>query len=136
MKWHLPVSAVAFMLLAVGLSACSTAPPTALPDNVSAAGYPQIETRGDLNKEIYFDKAVVQRSKDGAFHVSVPVRCIKQHAVEAQYRFIFLAQDGTLLTPRMDWRYIKLPSRAQVFLQGTSLSKNAADWRLQIRPFQ
>ena len=128
--------ALSLIATAAALPACSTAPPRALPDNVSEAAYPQIEARGNLEGRVYFQKPVVRRGKDGTFHVSVPVRSNRQNAIEAQYRFLFFTQDGTPLTPQMDWRYIQLPGRAQVFLQGTSLSKDATDWRLQIRPFE
>src|SRR5699024_6543989 len=100
------------------------------------AAYPKIEARGDLEKKIYYGKPVVEHAAGRPLHVSVPVRSTRQDAIEAQYRFVFFAQDGRALTPEMDWRYIRLPARSQVFLQGTALNKEAVDWRLQIRPFE
>src|SRR5699024_4890731 len=110
--------------------------PAALPDNVSAAAYPKIEARGDLEKKIYYSKPVVEHPANGPLRVSVGVRSTRQDPIEAQFRFVFFNQTGRALTPAMDWRYIKLPARSQVFLQASALNKTAVDWRLQIRPFE
>lgn len=126
-------------LLAVpcALTACDTIdkPPYAVkPDNVSEARYPQIATEGNLGNHLSYARPIVRMDGQTPMSVTVPIRLRDDHPVNAQYRFSFLAADGSPLHPTSDWRFMVLPPRLQVFMEGSAMSTEAQDWRLEIRP--
>ena len=51
-----------------------------------------------------------------------------------QYRFLFFDHSGRPVGPDPAWQQIYLPARAQEFVTGTALAKEAVDWRLEVRP--
>jgi uncharacterized protein YcfL len=111
----------------------STDPPASRADTVTAAAYPQVVAQDRLEGRLRHDRATVQRSESGVINVTVPVRVTTQRDVRAQYRFLFFDQTGRPLRPEMDWQYLQLPARTQVFLEGASLQPEAVDWRLEVR---
>ena len=125
-------------LTAMLLAGCSYPPGEVTPDPVSRTEYPQISTFGQLSGNLSFTEPSVDYDKaaDQPLSVSVPIRLRDNKAREAQYRFIFFKPSGEPVEPQMDWRYVKLPSRRQIFLKGTATTLEARDWRLEIRPFQ
>ncbi len=54
--------------------------------------------------------------------------------MNAQYRFIFLDANGVSVGEPMDWRFMVLPPRLQVFMEGVATDSRAVDWRLEVRP--
>lgn len=128
------------LLLGVCLIAgCDPKPPyAAKPDPVAPVSYPQIATEGDLGNFIYYTKPIVRMEDDptggGLMHVVVPLRLADDNPVNAQYRFTFLDRDGAPLGTAMDWRFMVLPPRLQVFMEATATETGAHDWRLEVRP--
>ena len=122
---------------AFALTACNTIskPPHAVkPDTVSEARYPQIATEGNLGNHLSYAKPIVRMDGQTPMRVTVPIRLRDDKPVNAQYRFTFLAADGAPVGPPMDWRFMVLPPRLQVFMEGSAASPQAVDWRLEIRP--
>ncbi len=132
--------------LAVGsclLAGCQAGKPPAAakPDPVAPVGYPQIATEGNLGDFLYYAKPIV-RMQDGSggnsggelMKVTVPLRLADDKPVNAQYRFSFLGADGAPVDNEMDWRFMVLPPRLQVFMEATATEPGARDWRLEVRP--
>jgi Protein of unknown function (DUF1425) len=115
-------------------------PPYAVkPDNVSEARYPQIATGGNLGNHLSYAKPIVRAEPGNPMSVTVPIRLRDNKPVNAQYRFTFLAADGGPVGGAggmQDWRFMVLPPRLQVFMEGLADSPDAVNWRLEIRPAQ
>jgi uncharacterized protein YcfL len=127
----------ALLAVPLALTACSAIdkPPHAVkPDKVSEVQYPQIATEGNLGNHLSYAKPIVRSDGQTPMGVTVPIRLRDNQSVNAQYRFTFLAADGQPLSPPMDWRFMVLPPRLQVFMEGSAMSTEARDWRLEIRP--
>lgn len=95
--------------------------------------YPQVVGLDGLGKDLRVDTATVRRNEQQAMVVSVPIRLDQPEDRAVQYRFSFFARDGMPLTPQMEWRYMVMPARGRVNMTGSSLSSDAADWRLEVR---
>ena len=125
--------AVAFVF--TGCNEAVNEPPYAVkPDGVSAAQYPQIATEGNLGNHLSYAKPIIRDDGPTPIRVTVPIRLRDNNEVNAQYRFTFLGADGAPVDPPMDWRFMVLPPRLQVFMEGSALSNEAVGWRLEIRP--
>lgn len=112
-------------------------PAAAKPDPVTPVSYPQIATEGNLGHFLYYAKPIVRMQEGpaaGLMHITVPLRLADDKPVNAQYRFTFLDTDGAPLGTQMDWRFMVLPPRLQVFMEATATESGARDWRLEIRP--
>ena len=127
-----------FPFVMTGCSAIDKPPHAVKPDNVSEAQYPQIATEGNLGNHLSYARPIVRPSGQAPggtpMHVTVPIRLRDDKPVNAQYRFTFLAADGGPIGQPMDWRFMVLPPRLQVFMEGSALDSQAVDWRLEIRP--
>ena len=123
------------VMMAAG--ACATKDPVMAPGQPGVdhlAEYPQIVTLDGLGQWVVAEPAIVDHPRAGLLQVTQPIRSITEYQhLRVQYRFIYLDQTGRPLRSQEEWRYIVIPSRAQVFLDGTSLSTEAEDWRLEIR---
>lgn len=121
-------------LLLTGCQVVDKPPHAVKADNVSEAQYPQIATEGNLGNHLSYAKPIVRTHDQAPMSVTVPIRLRNDKPVNAQYRFTFLAMDGTPVGPPMDWRFMVLPPRLQVFMEGSAANYDASDWRLEIRP--
>ncbi len=127
----------ALLVIPFALTACDVVdkPPHAVkPDNISEVRYPQIATEGNLGNHLSYAKPIVRLDGQTPMSVTVPIRLRDDKPVNAQYRYVFLARDGQPLSPASDWRFMVLPPRLQVFMEGSAMSNEALDWRLEIRP--
>lgn len=129
----LPATLLLFTLPCLMLS-CAKAPIAATPDPVAPVQYPQIATEGVLGNHLSYAKPIVRAEGGNPMKVTVPLRLRDDKPVNAQYRFTFLDRDGAPLDPPMDWRFMVLPPRLQVFMEGSAMSGSAVDWRLEVRP--
>jgi uncharacterized protein YcfL len=133
-------SVCSLMLMLAGtalvVTGCAKPPGRATPDPISQAEYPQIVAAGWFDGKLSYSKPVVDGGSDYPLEVSVPIRLRASAAHDAQYRFVFFEADGRPVKPQMDWRYVKLPPRRQISLEGSATSTKAKDWRLEVRPFQ
>jgi len=120
------------------LPACNTvkAPHAAKPDPISEVMYPQIATQGNLGNVLSYAKPIVREQPGAPMAVTVPIRLRDDKPVNAQYRYTFLGADGGPVGGTQDWRFMVLPPRLQVFMEGLADSQEAVDWRLEIRPAQ
>lgn len=112
-------------------------PYAADPDPIAPVQYPQIAAEGKLGDHLFYAKPIVRMGDASAgvpMKVTVPLRLRDDKPVNAQYRFTFLDASGAPLHPLMDWRFMVLPPRLQVFMEGSALSAAAIDWRLEVRP--
>lgn len=103
-------------------------------DPLPAQSYPQIAVDGPLQPFLAFDAPKVSRD-GGVLKVVTPVRLQSDKGYESdlQYRYTFLDAGGLPLRSQADWRYVRLPSRRQVFLEGNAMDTTASDWRLEVR---
>ena len=130
-------SSSAFLLSAlICMASCNDqykAPGGARSDPLSSNSYPQIASMEGLEEFLGWDAPIV--SHDGVLVITTPVRALTDgKELNVQYRFFFFTQDGRPLDSNPNWRFKRLPSRTQVFLEGNALDSNAEDWRLEIRP--
>lgn len=119
------------------LAGCDTNPVMApfpgRPDLLPAEHYPQIAVTDTLDEFLFFAKANIQSAPDKPMSVSVPARLAEEYAVNVQYKFEFYNGSGRLMKPEMDFQYLRMPSRVQVFMSGAALDTDAVDWRLIVR---
>jgi len=135
MKMFALIPSLLVVFVITGCSQVVDEPPHAVkPDNVSEAQYPQIATEGNLANHLSYAKPIVRDDGPTPIRVTVPIRLRDNKPVNAQYRFTFLGADGAPADQPMDWRFMVLPPRLQVFMEGSALSNEAVDWRLEIRP--
>lgn len=134
-RFTLPAALLLFALPCL-MTGCDTvkAPHAPEPDPLGPLAYPKISTEGELGKHLYYVKPIVRRDEAVPLKVTVPLRLRDDKPVNAQYRFTFLDRDGAPLDPPMDWRFMVLPPRLQVFMEGTAINDAAVDWRLEVRP--
>ncbi len=98
------------------------------------AKYPQIVIINNFLPWVAFhDPIVTPAEGEVPMKVTVPIRLKQWQRKEAQYRFIFLDQDGRPVGPEMDWRWEVLNPRTLVYLEASALDTAAVDWRLEIR---
>lgn len=123
-------------LLSALLVACDTvkAPEGAQRDPLDPKDYPQVVALDRLGRWLVNNPPIIKGGEaDQPMTVTVPVRLTSDENVNAQYRFLFFDAAGAPLRPEMEWRYVLLPGRTEVFLTGTALDKRAADWRCEVR---
>lgn len=132
------IACLMFALAAsVALVGCDTtkAPGAGEPEMLSDARYPQVAALEGLTDYLSVDKPIVTAAEGNKpMTVVVPVRLRSDQQVNAQYRFMFLGENGAPIGTQPEWQFEKLPARTQVFLAGASLDPAAVDWRLEIRP--
>ena len=135
--WTMASVAAAVVVALSMLTACDTtkAPGAAGPDPLPEAAYPQVAALEGLGDYLSSGKPVIRHGNDQTpMSVEVPVRLRSDQSVSAQYRFIFFDERDTPLRPIMQWRFVPLPPRSQVYLHGQATHPAAVDWRLEIRP--
>jgi len=133
---RLPLMLSPLLILPCLLLGCQPGKPPAAakPDPVAPVSYPKIATEGNLGNFIYYAKPIARVQDGGLMKVTVPLRLADDQPVNAQYRFTFLDADGAPAGTPMDWRFLVLPPRLQVFMQATATETTAEDWRLEVRP--
>ncbi len=102
--------------------------------NAPMQGYPRVTVAGELSPYITVDQPVVEQGD--VLKVSVPVRLLSDpgHSSNIQYRMLFVNSNGAPARGGdMNWRFINLPPRNQVFLTGNAMDSDAADWKCEIR---
>lgn len=113
----------------------STLPPAAQRDPVGSENYPRVVILDGLQRWVVVDAPVVTKSERDPLRVTVPVRAVtRREELNVQYRFAFFDADGRPIEPSPAWRYERLPSKAQRFLEANALDQRAVDWRVDIRP--
>lgn len=130
------------LLAALALPACQQdrthSPGSAGVDPLPADQYPKVEATGGLSPHLVISGANVTPGTDTKpMSITSAVRSIwDKDVLNVQYRYFFFDEKGTPLDADPDWRFVKLPPRSQVFMEGFAPDTNARDWRLQIRPAQ
>ena len=133
---HMKLLALLFVLPCL-LAGCKTPkePYAADPDPIAPVQYPQIAAEGKLGDHLFYSKPIVRMGDASTpMKVTVPLRLRDDKPVNAQYRFTFLDRDGAPVGPPMDWRFMVLPPRLQVFMEGSAMDSQAVDWRLELQP--
>jgi uncharacterized protein YcfL len=111
------------------------APHAGRPDQLPDGTYPRIVTTEKLRKWIVFGERIVDpATTDKPMRVTQAARNIEDYAISVQYRFEFFDAAGRPLKSNLGWRYVRMPSRQEVFFEGAALETAAADWRLSVRP--
>lgn len=132
---HLNLLLVALLAVPCLLVGCDTKPPVAAkPDPLPPVSYPQIATEGKLGNDLYYARPIVRMEPGTPMKVIVALRLRDDESANVQYRFTFMDELGAPLDPPMDWRFMVLPPRLQVFMEGVAMSSEAREWRLEIRP--
>lgn len=134
-------AALCLAVLAVA-PACSNSSSTYRPpgaagmDPLPGDQYPKVEAAEGLSSYIVVSGVeATPASATAPMNVVVAIRSQTEYQeIEAQYRFFFFDEKNRPLDTQPDWRRVRLPSRSQVFLEGSAMETNAVDWRLQIRP--
>ncbi len=96
--------------------------------------YPKISTTGSLANLIAFtEPTVTPATETTPLHVVTPCRSTQDGITRVQYQYEWFDANGRPLDPS-GWKYIVIPARTQVFLEGNALTSKATDWRLTVRP--
>lgn len=120
----------------VWLAGCSSSEPMAVEEEpVPREQYPQVVvTNTELRPYVAAGEPIVSGTPDGPMKVVVPIRATSDVALHVNYQFEFFDEQGFPIKPVQDWRYLMLPPRAQRFMEGASLDRGVAEWRVIIRP--
>lgn len=123
------------MAVCAGCKDGSKPPPGAMADPVLIENYPRVVALDGLQPYIGVAPPVEERTPGQPLKVTVPVRALTNGAeLNVQYRFLWLDSRQSPTQPEGDWRYVRMPARSQIFMQGNALDDRATDWRLEIRP--
>ena len=127
-QWPLVV-----LLGLLALVGCAKDPRAPKPDPLRYEDYPHITALEKLRRNVVL--CHVHEDPGPPMQVVVQVRN-RTHETERhiQYRFFFLDHNDVPEDLNPDWRYVKLPARTIVFLQGNALDRDLVKWRLEMRP--
>lgn len=131
------VLVVLMALAVVSMVGCrgSTLPPGGVADPLPRANYPRVVVLEGLQPYIAVTEPIVVKEEGRPLHVTVPLRAAtRREELNTQYRFVFLDEQGRTVPPEQNWKYIRLPSRAQRHLEANAVDDRAVDWRMEIRP--
>ncbi len=120
-------------ILAGLLTACE-APPAIEHDRYSGPDYPKTVAIEGLDDVVRGGDAVVSQPGNRPMTVSVPLRSVSSNYKNVQYRFQFFDSTGMPLAPEMEWAFLRMPPKAQVFVKGSAQDTIATTWRLIVRP--
>lgn len=125
--------------LALGAAGChndpTKAPGSVIADPLPRENYPKLEALEGLAGYIAISGVNVTPATDRTpLEVNAGIRSLADQTLAVQYRFFFLDAAGNPINPNPDWRFMQLPSRSLLYMQGNAMDTNATDWRLQIRP--
>ena len=129
---NMPWALVALLGL-LASAGCAKNPRAPKLDPLRYEDYPHITALEKLRRNVVL--CHVHEEPGPPLQVAVQVRN-RTHEQERhiQYRFFFLNRGGVPEDPNPDWRYVKLPARTIVFLQGNALDREMVKWRLEMRP--
>lgn len=129
---------VAMLIAAAPLSGCKSSdkpPPGAMADPTLIENYPTVVALDGLQPYIGVAAPVEDRTPGQPLSIQVPVRALTNGAeLNVQYRFYWLNEQQVPVQEEGEWRYMRMPARAQVFMSGNALDTRATRWRLEIRP--
>lgn len=133
---------LAVMAPAAGLllGACASDPAkhpgSAQVDPLPGDQYPKIAALEGLSKWISVSGFDVEpAAPTRPIQITTAVRAMTDGPeLNVQYRYVYFDNRSSPINPNPDWQYVRLPSRAQVFLRGSAMDTSAVDWRLEIRP--
>ncbi|MGD9691139.1 MAG: DUF1425 domain-containing protein [Phycisphaerales bacterium] len=120
-----------------GLAGCNTGtrPPAGVGGDPVGPNYPRVTIDGPLQQYLVIDyPAVVARppTESQPLAIQVPARSQADNEFSIQYNFTWFDANG-IQVGESGWRTSVLPSRRQMMLSGNALSRNAVNWRLDIR---
>lgn len=120
------------------LGGCAAPDPYAMPPQPVGdplPDYPQVVALEGLSMRLLVDHPLVEASTvERPMRVSVPVRMRGMgDAANIQYAFQFFDQTGRPLDDGESWRFVRLESRAQKYVEAGAMSVDAVDWRLTLR---
>lgn len=97
--------------------------------------YPQVVALEGLSMRLLVDHPMVEASSiERPMRVSVPVRLRGMgDAANIQYAFQFFDGTGRPLDDGDSWRFVRLESRAQEYIEAGAMSSEAVDWQLTLR---
>jgi Protein of unknown function (DUF1425) len=104
-------------------------------DPLPAENYPKVAYLDkELQNMLVVDPArVVQDSSDGRpLSVMVPLRSVVEHTMNLQYQYSWRDSVGREIG-KSGWRFVRVEPRVQVQCQGNAITKDATDWRLEVR---
>lgn len=132
--WFAWSAAGLLVLAASGCRTGSTAPPAPGPDPIALEDYPRVVAYGGIAPFLVVSEPTVRDEAGQLLRVSVPVRAATERDnLQVQYRFIFFDADGFELRSQEQWTYTVIPQGGQRMLESTALSREASDWRLEVR---
>ena len=135
------VSAAAVALFVTGCEVTQPpAAPTARADTLPPENYPRIMVEPGLNEFVFvvYDGILQEGgTPDGGYlskpvSVQTPVRSGAREQITIQYRYLWFADNGRLVTEG-GWRFVPLEPGVQTLLSGNALDFESTGWRLEIR---
>jgi hypothetical protein len=124
----------------VGLALAGCSPPDTSPGAGRGDAYPapmndpQISVLDpELREWIVFQTANITREDERPLYVQVPARNLTERQYLIEYRYLFFDENDKQLTPTMGWKFASLDPKQVVRLDGSALSNEARDYRLEVR---
>ncbi len=108
-------------------------PPASPSGDRIVGGYPQITLAGSLADLLVASRPMVEGpTPQQPMRVVVPIRSIQNAMTRVQYQFTWLDAQGRPVDTS-GWKYEAVPPRMERFFEGSALSTEATDWRLEIK---
>jgi len=133
-----PTSRIVLAALAMGallsLSAC-TEPIALKPDPIATP--PQVHlTEYGLQNDIYGTVLPPHRVGSGQLDVTVRLYNKTGHELQVDYQYSFLDQGGATVETPSGWHALRIAPKGWAEAKFTSMTAQAADFTVQIRPVQ
>ena len=126
------------MLCVISVTGCS--PPDTRPGAGKGDAYPapmndpQISVLDpQLREWLVFQTATITRDDKKPLSIQVPVRNLTERQYLVEYRYLFFDDNQRQIEPVMGWKFASLDPKQVVRLEGSALSTEATDYRLEVR---
>jgi hypothetical protein len=103
--------------------------PTVTPPQIHLSGY-------ILQNDIYGQVLPVHRVGSGQLDVAVRLYNKRGHDQQLDYRYRFLDQSGAEIEAASGWHALRIEQKGYAEVKFTSMTAQAADFDLEIRPVQ
>lgn len=128
------------LILAVACLAqgCNSKPPyTPSPDPIPARAYPNIVLAPALDGAVVVNEPTVLKADEmRPLRISIPLRSFVDRTLILEYRFLYYDANRHPLTDNPVWKSIEIAPRHRAVLSSNSISLDAVDYEVQIRPLR
>ncbi len=136
MKNKKSIIAIAALTICSALSLAACTRPVPMRQDPNGAP-PQIHLTGYwIQNDVYGEVLPVHRVGAGQLDVSVRLYNKRGHELQVDYMYRFLDQAGAQIEDPSGWHALRIPQKGFAEVKFTSMTAQAADFDLEVRPVQ